>query len=87
VAARIDGGKRIDRGREVGIGSGAGRTGAEGGENTLLCSHGALLREHIGRNRMNFSGLRSLPKCRQHSRHIGAKHPISPGKVLSRLPS
>ena len=29
---RIDGGKRWDRGREVGIGSGAGRTGAERGE-------------------------------------------------------
>jgi hypothetical protein len=32
VGARIDGGKRCDRGREVGIGSGAGRTRAERGE-------------------------------------------------------
>ena len=32
VAARIDGGKRSDRGREVRIGSGAGRTRAERGE-------------------------------------------------------
>jgi hypothetical protein len=32
VGRRIDGGKRRDRGREVGIGSGAGRTGAERGE-------------------------------------------------------
>ncbi len=32
VGARVDGGKRWDRGREVGIGSGAGRTRAERGE-------------------------------------------------------
>ena len=32
VGARMDGGKRWERGREVGIGSGAGRTGAERGE-------------------------------------------------------
>jgi hypothetical protein len=32
VATRIDGRKRCDRGREAGIGSGAGRTGAERGE-------------------------------------------------------
>ena len=32
VGRRIDGGKRWDRGREVGIRSGAGRTGAERGE-------------------------------------------------------
>ena len=32
VAARIDGRRRCERGREVGIGSGAGRTGAERGE-------------------------------------------------------
>ena len=32
VGARIDGGKRCDRRREAGIGSGAGRTGAERGE-------------------------------------------------------
>jgi hypothetical protein len=32
VGARIDGGKGCDRGREVGIGSGAGRTRAERGE-------------------------------------------------------
>jgi hypothetical protein len=32
VGVRIDGGKRCDRGREGGIGSGAGRTGAERGE-------------------------------------------------------
>ena len=37
VAARIDGGKRSDRGREVGIGSGAGRTGAERGEPCRDC--------------------------------------------------
>ncbi len=32
VGSRIDGGKRWDTGREVGIRSGAGRTGAERGE-------------------------------------------------------
>jgi hypothetical protein len=32
VAARIDGGKRCDRGRKAGIGSEAGRAGAERGE-------------------------------------------------------
>ena len=32
VGARIDGRKRCERGREVGMGSGAGRTGAERGE-------------------------------------------------------
>ena len=32
VGRRIDGRKRWDTGREVGIGSGAGRTGAERGE-------------------------------------------------------
>ena len=32
VGRRIDGGKRRDRGREVGIRSGVGRTGAERGE-------------------------------------------------------
>ena len=32
VGRRIDGGKRWDTGREVGIRSGAGRTGAERGE-------------------------------------------------------
>ncbi|MGC2490440.1 MAG: hypothetical protein WA412_17325, partial [Candidatus Sulfotelmatobacter sp.] len=32
VGRRIDGGKRWDTGREVGIRSGAGRTGAEHGE-------------------------------------------------------
>jgi hypothetical protein len=32
VGRRIDGGKRWDTGREVGIGSGAGRTGAERAE-------------------------------------------------------
>ena len=32
MGRRIDGGKRWDRGREVGIRSGAGRTGAERGE-------------------------------------------------------
>jgi hypothetical protein len=32
VGARIDGRKRWDRGREVGIGAGAGRTRAERGE-------------------------------------------------------
>jgi hypothetical protein len=32
VGRRIDGGKRWDTGREVGIGSGAGRRGAERGE-------------------------------------------------------
>ena len=32
VGMRIDGGKRCDRGREVGIGSGAGRTRPERGE-------------------------------------------------------
>jgi hypothetical protein len=32
VGRRIDGGKRQDTGREVGIRSGAGRTGAERGE-------------------------------------------------------
>jgi hypothetical protein len=37
VAARIDGGKRSGRGREVGIGSGAGRTGAERGEACRVC--------------------------------------------------
>ena len=37
VAARIDDGKRSDRGREVGIGSGAGRTRAERGEPCGVC--------------------------------------------------
>jgi hypothetical protein len=37
VAARIDDGRRSDRGREVGIGSGAGRTGAERGEPCRVC--------------------------------------------------
>jgi hypothetical protein len=37
VAARIDDGKRSDRGREVGTGSGAGRTGAERGEPCKVC--------------------------------------------------
>jgi hypothetical protein len=37
VGARIDGGKRSDRGREVGIGSGAGRTGAGRGEPCRIC--------------------------------------------------
>ncbi len=37
VGARIDGGKRWERGREVGIGSGAGRTGAERGELCRVC--------------------------------------------------
>jgi len=37
VGARIDGGKRWERGREVGIGSGAGRTGAERGEPCRVC--------------------------------------------------
>jgi hypothetical protein len=32
LGARIDGGKRCDRGREAGIGSGAGRRRAERGE-------------------------------------------------------
>jgi hypothetical protein len=32
VGARLDAGKRWERGREVGIGSGAGHTPAEGGE-------------------------------------------------------
>src|SRR3989442_12400345 len=32
VGARIDGRKRCERGREVGMGSGVGRTGAERGE-------------------------------------------------------
>ena len=32
VEARMDGGKRWERGHEVGMGSGAGRTGAERGE-------------------------------------------------------
>jgi hypothetical protein len=32
VGGRMDGGKRCDRGREVGIGSGAGRTRPERGE-------------------------------------------------------
>jgi hypothetical protein len=37
VAARIDGRKRRDRGREVGIGSGAGRTRAERAEPCRVC--------------------------------------------------
>jgi hypothetical protein len=37
VSGRIDGGKRSDRGREVGIGVGAGRTGAERGEPCRVC--------------------------------------------------
>jgi hypothetical protein len=37
VGARVDGGKRWDRGREVGIGSGAGRTRAERGEPCRVC--------------------------------------------------
>jgi hypothetical protein len=37
VGARMDGGKRWERGREVGIGSGAGRTGAERGEPCRVC--------------------------------------------------
>ena len=37
VGARIDGGKRWERGREVGIGSGAGRTGAERSEPCRVC--------------------------------------------------
>jgi hypothetical protein len=37
VGARMDGGKRWQRGREVGIESGAGRTGAERGEASRVC--------------------------------------------------
>ncbi len=37
VGARIDGRKRCERGREVGIGSGAGRTGTERGEPCRVC--------------------------------------------------
>jgi len=37
VGRRIDGGKRRDTGREVGIGSGVGRTGAERGEPCRVC--------------------------------------------------
>jgi hypothetical protein len=37
VGASIDGRKRCDRGREVGIGSGAGRRGAERGEPCRVC--------------------------------------------------
>jgi hypothetical protein len=37
VAARMDGGKRRDRGREVGIRSGARRMGAERGEPCRVC--------------------------------------------------
>jgi hypothetical protein len=37
VGARMDGGKRWERGREVGIGSGVGRTGAERGEAYRVC--------------------------------------------------
>ena len=37
VGARIDGRRRRERGREVGIGSGAGRTPAERGEPCRVC--------------------------------------------------
>jgi hypothetical protein len=37
VGARIDGGKRWERGHEVGMGLGAGRTGAERGEPCRVC--------------------------------------------------
>ena len=37
VGARIDGGKRWERGREVAIGSGVGRAGAERGEPCRVC--------------------------------------------------
>ena len=37
VGARIDGGKRCERGREVGIGSGAERRGTERGEPCRVC--------------------------------------------------
>jgi hypothetical protein len=37
VGARIDGRKRCERGREVGIGSGAGRRGTERGEPCRVC--------------------------------------------------
>jgi len=41
VGARIDGGKRGERGGEVGMGSGAGRTGAERGEACSVFELGA----------------------------------------------
>jgi hypothetical protein len=37
VGARIDGRKRCERGREVGIGSGARQTGTERGEPCRVC--------------------------------------------------
>ena len=37
VGARIDGGRRCERGHEVGIGAGSGRTGAERGAPCRVC--------------------------------------------------